>query len=1046
MAIPLLNLDDRTFQDMMAEVQALIPRHVPVWTNRNLSDPGVTVLELFAWLTEAMLFRINRVPDASRQRFLELLGATFQPAQPAMLKLTVAAAVGSGEPPTLPRHTVVAVYPGFPHDAIPFETVDKTVFTNALPTRTVMVRQTSPTTVQTIGDGQLFPLVRLPAPMTLPATPYPRPPMVWVSDASDRVYWHHIPALRDAAADERCFAFRAGINAVIFGDGVHGLIPPSGTPITIVYRTSLEPQAVAHRQTLRSNGAPNQIVRLAAPLLPLDLQAPSDLAPSVTVAGRRWAYCASIFDFEPGAHAFTPEPWANGLRFGNDVRGKIPGVGTEIVATYRTTLGRIRNLPAQTSFVFDAEDAAAMTVKTFSVIDGGTAGTTLDEAREQAFSLLKTPWRSVTTTDFGAVLMRERQDIHKVQCLAGDDLRAPDVRQPAQIGVLVTPKPRYTLESATEMIGTPLLLDPTGCTLVAALANGSVHLWNLLTKRRVAVLSTSGVRHVNYSPNGARLMVVRQDGDTALFDTLSGARLFPPPGPEEPRCVTAISLMSPNGQRWFTVTAGEAGLADLRAGDDGMAFVRLPATSPITHAAFTRDGARLITAHAGGSDGGSNGGSGGALKPSMKVWDAKDGAAVVANIELDVAVRQLVNCEDGFSMAAIDVNGRVTVWNPAWRRKVLVVETGASLKMVQSDPTVTRLATITDAGSAQLWSLRTGELLASLAHPQPVAGAAFSPDGRRLATYDSGGNIRLWQTCSGSHELDLSAGAPITTLAFHRFDARLAVIAEPPLTAIVWGLAHAGRPLLQRDGATVTAGGGQFSSALKPPPITSAVLSGAGDWVAWTEKNLTTVWDVAQGRVVAAFHHSQEYTGLHLGQRGPNDNLVLTLMERKADAGKSRCVQVWDAGLVQAAQQLLAERHLLTSEVHVRGPSFVEIGVRAVLVRSLPPRQSLDDLAAATRRALLEFFDPLTGGPDKRGWPLGREVHISEVYQVMEQTPGIDHVESLCLFTPEGLADDVAPACLEHVPIPPHYLVNCVLNAASIQIIDPERVFFAVTV
>jgi hypothetical protein len=77
---------------------------------------------------------------------------------------------------------------------------------------------------------------------------------------------------------------------------------------------------------------------------------------------------------------------------------------------------------------------------------------------------------------------------------------------------------------------------------------------------------------------------------------------------------------------------------------------------------------------------------------------------------------------------------------------------------------------------------------------------------------------------------------------------------------------------------------------------------------------------------------------------------------------------------------------------------------------------------------------------------LGREVHISEVYQVMEQTPGIDHVESLCLFTPEGLADGVAPACLEHVPIPPHYLVNCVLDAASIQIIDPERVFFVVTV
>ena len=77
MAIPLLNLDDRTFQDMMAKVQALIPRHAPAWTNRNLSDPGVTILELFAWVTEAMLFRINRVPEASRQRFLRIIGRSM---------------------------------------------------------------------------------------------------------------------------------------------------------------------------------------------------------------------------------------------------------------------------------------------------------------------------------------------------------------------------------------------------------------------------------------------------------------------------------------------------------------------------------------------------------------------------------------------------------------------------------------------------------------------------------------------------------------------------------------------------------------------------------------------------------------------------------------------------------------------------------------------------------------------------------------------------------------------------------------------------------
>ncbi|MFO7632012.1 MAG: hypothetical protein R6W76_05690, partial [Caldilinea sp.] len=427
--------------------------------------------------------------------------------------------------------------------------------------------------------------------------------------------------------------------------------------------------------------------------------------------------------------------------------------------------------------------------------------------------------------------------------------------------------------------------------------------------------------------------------------------------------------------------------------------------------------------------------------------DANTGSAIATIVELDAEVRQFITAEDGHSIGVIDVDGSVAVWNPAWRRQVLVVKTGSPLKSVRIDPTVTRMATITDAGIAQLWSLRTGELIASLDHLQAVAGASFSPDGRRLATFDQAGGIRLWQAQSGSHELDLSAGAPITTLAFHRSGRRLAVVAGPPLAMFVWNFAHPDRPILERHGsAPADLGNARVSVALRPPPITSAVLSGAGDWVAWTEKNLATVWDVAQGRIIATLHHSREYAGLRLAQLDSTDGLVLTMMERDAGAGNNRCVQVWDAASVQKARQVLAGRHLLTSEVHVRGPSFIEVGVRAVLVRSLPPRQSHGALIAAVERAILAFFDPLTGGPDISGWPLGRAVHASEVYQVMEQTPGIDHVESLCLFAPEGLADGAEPTCLEHVPIPPHHLVNCVLDATSIRVIDPERVPFAVTV
>lgn len=74
MTIPRINLDNRTFDDLMEELQGLIPRHSPGWTDHNVSDPGITLLELFCWVAEGLIYRTNRIPESSRRRFLELLG------------------------------------------------------------------------------------------------------------------------------------------------------------------------------------------------------------------------------------------------------------------------------------------------------------------------------------------------------------------------------------------------------------------------------------------------------------------------------------------------------------------------------------------------------------------------------------------------------------------------------------------------------------------------------------------------------------------------------------------------------------------------------------------------------------------------------------------------------------------------------------------------------------------------------------------------------------------------------------------------------------
>ena len=63
MPIPHYKLDDRDFEDLVAELLSRIPAHTPEWTNPRVGDPGRTLLELFAWLGDTLLYRVNLIPE-----------------------------------------------------------------------------------------------------------------------------------------------------------------------------------------------------------------------------------------------------------------------------------------------------------------------------------------------------------------------------------------------------------------------------------------------------------------------------------------------------------------------------------------------------------------------------------------------------------------------------------------------------------------------------------------------------------------------------------------------------------------------------------------------------------------------------------------------------------------------------------------------------------------------------------------------------------------------------------------------------------------------
>jgi hypothetical protein len=98
MPVTLPKIDDRRYDDLLGEAIARIPVHTPEWTNFNRSDPGVTLIEVFAFLTESLLYRANQIPDRNRKRFLQLLRVPLQTATPAQGLVTISNQAPSPDP------------------------------------------------------------------------------------------------------------------------------------------------------------------------------------------------------------------------------------------------------------------------------------------------------------------------------------------------------------------------------------------------------------------------------------------------------------------------------------------------------------------------------------------------------------------------------------------------------------------------------------------------------------------------------------------------------------------------------------------------------------------------------------------------------------------------------------------------------------------------------------------------------------------------------------------------------------------------------------
>lgn len=859
MSIPALNLDDRKFTDLVDELRRLIPRYAPGWTDHNVSDPGIMLIELFAWLTEALLYRLNRVPEASRVRLLELLGAVFQPAQPAIVKLTVTAD-GLSAPYVLPRGIQILAKSEAHSSGIPLETLHPLTFTPVAPQQTVLARQTVPfvESIQQRGNGAPCQMVASAHTfLALPKAPFPRPPQLWV----DQVLWEFRPTLNDSQADDRHFTVRPNLKMIVFGDKKHGAIPDNKAAIRVMYRVALTGQDRMQHESLGvANDEPWQVFRLSKPLLALDLQSPNDLEPQVWVNGQPWTYTPNFLDMLAAGPEFTVEPWHNAMRFGNGVYGEMPAAGAEIKLAGRATLGAQGNIPVGATFTFAEQPAlvhpeapylALRIAETFAVVTQGSDPTTLTAARDQVFAIVQPCWRAITATDVETLIPQHDGAVAHAHCRRGDDLSsAQPCNRPGQVGVVIVPQPAAQWTASLAALRTVLGFTPDGRRLLACGDDAIVRLWDARRGEKGAMLAIP-LRTVALNATDTYLAAAGADHMVRIWDLATGEQKLPLP------ClapVNSVAFDPSNGKRLAAACADNQVRVWDMANDKPQTFSQH--TAAVNCVVYRQDGQQFAS----GSDDG-----------TAMVWDPTQ-ALPMAIVYHGAPVYSVAFSPDGRYLATAGADATVRIWHLQKQQAIVSLPHDAVVFAVafHATPNALLVATAAGDGSVCLWDAVQGAQLAHWRHQAAVKGIAFSPNGQWLVTASADQTVGLWDLTRLQKLATIPYAAAANAVAFSHDGQHLVTVGDDQ-RALLWDWVDNGQPTL----ATVLS-----------IPQTTAIFSGDGRrLVTATKDGSAWLWDAENGAQLALLSALKPLLQLRFSA----DSKQLATVDSDGR------VQVWDA-------------------------------------------------------------------------------------------------------------------------------------------------------
>ncbi|GAA1621613.1 putative baseplate assembly protein [Georgenia ruanii] len=495
MPLPPPNLDDRSFQDIVDETKRLIPRFTPEWTNHNVSDPGVALIELFAWMSEMVLFRVNQVPDKLFVHFLNLVGIEPFPPAVARADLTFWLSAPAEQPVPVPAGTQVATADAG-RGGVVFSTTRDAVVVPPVLTAAHTARAREEQTVDALEDltypgsamvcfdsdpitpgdcaylGFAEPLAGLVVRLAVEATAEgigvdpANPPLAWEVWGGEA--WLPVRVHADTTG---------GLNRD--GDVVL-IVPPAHAPLTLAgtpahwlrvrllhpapgqptYQASprirslsahalgitvpAEHASGAGRESLgRSAGVPGQTFRVSA--VPVAARRDGECVRVVHLHGvEDWAEVENFAASGPHDRHVMWDSVTGEVRFGPQVRhpdgtlrqhGAIPPDGAEIVVTgYRHGGGAAGNVGAGTLTELRSTVPFVTGVENLAPAAGGVDAETVEEAKVRGPLSLRTGERAVTAGDFERITRQTSVEVARARCLPGAGTGA--------VRVLVVPQVR----------------------------------------------------------------------------------------------------------------------------------------------------------------------------------------------------------------------------------------------------------------------------------------------------------------------------------------------------------------------------------------------------------------------------------------------------------------------------------------------------------------------------------------------------------------------------------------------------------------------------